>query len=120
MTLEYVVFHIPRRMQDLGYGEKEYYTKFKHFLLKPGEQVEIAAFNQLFFMVDDPPDIRVSSELGVFDLAADNINELTYEHQGQINITSQAAEIRHVRFIQVIFKTSKSCQAPEQHTTPQK
>ena len=120
MTIDLALEYIPKRMMELGYGKRDYAIRFRHFILKADEQTNIDAYNQLYILVEETADVSVSSELGLFDLSAPNTNELQYEHQGQIRIQNQSLQIRHVRFIQVIFKTNTQCQIPSQPTTPQK
>ena len=107
-------------MLELGYRRREYSLRFRHFVFKASEQIQIDAFNQLYILVEETADVSISSELGVFDLSALNTNEMQYEHQGQIKISNQSVQVRHVRFIQVIFKTNTQCQIQPQHTIPQK
>lgn len=102
MTLEYAIYFIPRRMRELGFARRDYYDYFRHLLLQPNETREIAAYNQIFFLVEDSPDVTIRSELGIYDLSAINANEMQYEHQGAITLQNQTNTIKHLRFIQVI------------------
>ena len=103
MTINLALEYIPRRMEELGYGN-EYYLRFRHFVLQPAEQLDVPAFNQFFILVDEAEDVSVKSEFGIFDLSLSNANEMLYEHQGQISIQNSAPAIKHLRFIQVIPK----------------
>lgn len=58
-------------------------------------------------MIEPNDTVSVKSDFGVYDLAAININELQYEHQGNIRIRNYAAVTQHIRFIQIIPKTKK-------------
>jgi hypothetical protein len=120
MTIDLALEYIPKRMLELGYGRKDYSLRFRHFVFKASEQIRIDAFNQLYILVEEAEDIAISSELGLFDLSSLTTNEMQYEHQGQIKISNQSVQVRHVRFIQIIFKTNKRCQIQPQHTTSQK
>ncbi len=120
MTIDLALEYIPKRMIELGYAKDEYSLKFRHFVFKANEQKNIDAFNQLYILVEETEDVSVSSELGLFDLSSVTTNEMQYEHQGQIKIKNQSVQTRHVRFIQVIFKTNTQCQIQQPHTTPQK
>jgi len=106
MTINLALEYIPRRMEELGYGN-DYYLRFRHLVLQPAEQVELAAFNQLYILVEEVQDVSVISEFGIFDLSLKNANEMLYEHQGQITIQNNASGIKHIRFIQVIPKHNK-------------
>jgi len=106
MTINLALEYIPRRMEELGIGN-HYHLRFRHFVLQPGEQLEVPAFNQFFILVEEANDVSVASELGVFDLSLNNANEMLYEHQGQIKIQNYASGINHLRFIQVIPRQKK-------------
>jgi hypothetical protein len=103
MTINLALEYIPRRMEELGFGN-DYYLRFRHFVLQPSEQLDVPAFNQFFILVDEAQDVSVISEFGIFDLSLKNANEMLYEHQGQIKIQNNASVINHLRFIQVIPK----------------
>jgi hypothetical protein len=120
MTIDLALQYIPKRMLELGYGEDEYAIRFRHLVLTAGEQRAIDAFNQLYILVEQTEDISIRSELGLYDLSATNVNELQYEHQGQIKIKNQSVQIRHVRFIRVIFKTNTTCPIQQPDTKQEK
>ena len=90
-------------MDELGYGNN-YYIKFRHFLLQPGEQRVVTSYNQFFLLIEPSDSIRVESNVGVFDLSEQQANEFQYEHQGEIAITNYSISINHLRMIQVIPK----------------
>lgn len=120
MTINLALEYIPRRMLELGYGRRDYSLRFRHLVLKSGEAMEIFAFNQLYILVEETEDVSIQSELGLFDLSSSNTNEMQYEHQGQIKLKNGSFQIRHVRFIQVIFKTNTQCPIQQPNTNPQK
>lgn len=103
MTINLALEYIPRRMQELGYGN-EYYIRFRHLVLEPEELLKIEAFNQFYILVDAPENVIVLSDFGLFDLSFNKTNEQQYEHQGFITIQNYSSTINHVRFIQVIPK----------------
>lgn len=107
MTINLALEYIPRRMEELGFGN-DYYLRFRHFVLQAAEQLEVPAFNQFFILVEETEDVSVKSEFGIFDLSLKNVNEMLYEHQGQITIQNSASGIKHIRFIQVIPKHNKT------------
>lgn len=107
MTINLALEYIPRRMEELGFGN-DYYLRFRHFVLQAAEQLEVPAFNQFFILVEEAQDVSVKSEFGIFDLSLSNANEMLYEHQGQITIQNYTKGIKHVRFIQVIPKHKTS------------
>jgi hypothetical protein len=103
MTIALAIEYIPRRMQDLGFGNN-YYLRFKHLVIDPSEILEIDADNQFYILVDEVTDITITSDSGLYDLSDTRTNEQTYEHQGTITIENQSSAFKHVRFIQVIPK----------------
>lgn len=108
MTVNLALEYIPRRSCELGYGTL-YYIRFRHLLLKPGETRRLSAFGQLFILVEPPNDVRVESNVGIFDLSETMTNELQYEHQGEIIVTNLSPVSSHARFIQVIPKKTTPC-----------
>jgi hypothetical protein len=103
MTIELAIEYIPRRMKDIGVGDN-YFIRFRQFVLQALETIEIEADNQFFIQVDELADIAIHSEFGIYDLTETTINEQQYEHQGKIRITNYSAELKRIRFIQVIPK----------------
>jgi hypothetical protein len=101
MTINLALEYIPRRMRELGLGS-DYYLRFRHFVLQPSEVVKIDSTNQFYILIEEVGDVNVTSDFGVFDLSQSNINEMLYEHQGQIKVTNYLKTINHLRFIQVI------------------
>lgn len=120
MTINLALEYIPKRMLELGYGRRDYWLRFRHLVLKAGEAIEISSFNQLYILVEETEDVAVSSELGLFDLSSSTVNEMQYEHQGQIKIKNASVQIRHIRFIQVIFKINTQCPIQQPNTNPEK
>jgi len=101
MTVNLAIEFIPRRMRELGHNDG-YHLRFRHFFLQPAEQRTIIANGQLFLLVEPPDDVRVESDLGLFDLSELGADEYQYEHQGTISITNLSGLPSHARFIQVI------------------
>jgi hypothetical protein len=99
--------YIPKRMCELGYGSR-YIIRFRHFVLQPEEERKIDATNQLFLLVEPFDDLRIESVAGLFDMSDDHVNELNYEHRGDIRVTNYSQLINHVRFIQVIPEICKT------------
>lgn len=101
MTTSFLVDYIPRRMRELGFGDK-YYTRMRHFILEPGSTLTLKAWNDYFLLVEETTEVRILSDFGVYDRELPNINELHYEHHGKILITNKKGFIVHVNFVQVI------------------
>jgi hypothetical protein len=101
MTSELALDYIARRMKEMGY-EKDYLIRFRHILLKLGEIREITAYNQIFLLIEPTQNIRIESDVGLFDLTEDHANEMQYEHRGRIMITNLSMSPINVRFLQAI------------------
>jgi hypothetical protein len=70
-----------------------------------GADIEITAYNELWFIVDDPPGLIVESDYGIYDSTdEDDPVERVHEHRGEILITNPFSEVRRrIKFIQVIM-----------------
>lgn len=102
MTADLAHDYIRRRMEELGHSK--YHIRFRHFFLRPKELRSISGNRQLFILAEPNSNIRVKSEIGVFDLTETTANELQYEHQGTIELTNYSVLPQQVKMIQVIFK----------------
>jgi len=100
MTAAIAIEYVTRRMQE--WGMEDYYIRFRHLRLLPSEQRSLPAFGILFLLVDPPADVRVESDIGIYDVSEDRAGELQYEHQGVLRIKNNAASVNHLRLIQVI------------------
>lgn len=109
MTINLALEYIGRRMKELGHGDG-YSIQFRHFVLKPKTKVKVHAQNQLFILLEPSESIAVKSDTGVFDLTIDTVNELQYEHQGEIRLRNYSIITQHARFIQVIPNEERPCQ----------
>ena len=106
MTVALALEYIPKRMNELGFGN-DYYIRFRHLVIQANEELEIDAYNQFYLLVEDVVDASIVSEFGLYDLAEENTNEQLYEHQGAITIKNYSSSTNHLRFIQVIPKHIK-------------
>ena len=103
MTTDLALEYIPLRMKELGFGDN-YSLRFAHFVLQPNGTVNIEASCQFFILVEEPANVDVESDNGVFNLSLSSANEMQYEHQGQIIVKNLVNAVNNVRFIQVIPK----------------
>ena len=100
MTSELALEYIRRRMLEMGY--QDYLLRLRHLLLKANETREITGYNQLFMLIEPTQDIRIESDVGVFDINEDHANELQYEHRGKIKTTNLSLSTINVRYLQAI------------------
>lgn len=101
MTIDLALEYIPRRMKDIGVGSN-YFLRYRHIVLQPLETIELDADNQYFIQIEELADISIRSEFGSYDLTDTAMNEQLYEHTGKITLYNYSAQIKHLRFIQVI------------------
>jgi hypothetical protein len=90
-------------MAELGH-EGNYHIRFRHFVLAPMETRVIEQGLQLFVLADMVENLRIESEMGIYDLLEVAANELQYEHRGSIQLSNYSPNALHVKMIQVIFK----------------
>lgn len=101
MSEQFILAYIPYRMKQLGVTN--YYIKYKHMLIPGLADWTIPAYNDLYFVVDQPPFIIVESDYGIFSpLNFYNVDN-TYEHRGEISIRNINEPNQRVKFIQVIM-----------------
>lgn len=101
MTSDLALEYIRRRMTEMGYS-KDYLIRFRHVLLKVHETREIVAYNQIFLLIEPVHDIRIESDVGLFDLTEDHANEMQYEHRGRIRLMNLSLLPINARFLQAI------------------
>ena len=103
MTEEFAIRYTPRRVREKGFSN--YRLIFQDLNLKPGQQVELAAYNEIWFLIEADTGIRVSSDYGEYDYNNENLSANEYEHADKITIINGSDEqVRKVKFIQVILQ----------------
>jgi hypothetical protein len=103
MTINFALQYIPRRMEELGYGNR-YTMRLRELVLLPGQTLTVEAYAQLFILVEPPDTIKVDSDTGIYDPQEKLSNERQYEHQGLITIQNKPEGRTYVKFIQLIPK----------------
>jgi hypothetical protein len=104
MTEQFILAYIPGRIKQLGYSQ--YHIRYRSLTLEHHSSISIQAYNELFFIIDDPEGLIVESDYGVYDTTANQaspISENTLQHRGEIIISNPAAGNRKIKFIQVII-----------------
>lgn len=101
MTSDLALEYIGKRMAEMGHG-KNYLLRFRHVLLRAGETREVSGYNQVFILIEPTINVRIESDVGVYDLNDDFSNELQYEHRGIIKIRNLSPLSLNVRFLQAI------------------
>jgi hypothetical protein len=100
MTTELAMEYARARMRELNIAD--YYLRLRHFVLYPKEQRLVHLDSQIFLLVGPNDNVSVYSRTGIYDMAADNINEMQYEHVGRIKLRNYTATRQHIQFVQVI------------------
>jgi hypothetical protein len=85
----------------MGNG-KNYLLRFRHLLLQGSETRELTAYNQVLILIEPANNIKIESDVGVYDLNESFANELQYEHRGRIKILNLSPVPTNVRFLQAI------------------
>lgn len=101
MTLGVAIDLLERRMKELC-KEETYVLRLRHFVVAPKATLKIEADNQYFLFADTSEHLRIESTFGLYDLQADNVNELQYEHFGKIKVTNRSDQRQPAKFIQGI------------------
>jgi hypothetical protein len=104
MTEQFILGYIPNRIKQLGYNQ--YHIRYRSLTLEDHSSLRIQAYNELFFIIDDPEGVIVESDYGVYDTTSNQvlpIYENTLQHRGEIVISNPAAGNRKIKFIQVII-----------------
>jgi hypothetical protein len=102
MSEAYIHDIIPQRINELGY--KKCYERYCDFLLETDSVMKINAYNELYYIIDEPAQIIVESDYGVFDTTTDSATfESVHEHRGEITIRNPSNLRRRVKFIRVII-----------------
>lgn len=103
MTVNFALEYIPRRMNELGYGN-EYHLRLKYLTFGPLETKTLEAYNQLVIVIDIGYYMKIESDMGVIDWVDNTLKEYQYEHTGPITLTNKWEGFNSIQFIQVIPK----------------
>ncbi|GAA0893618.1 hypothetical protein GCM10009122_32970 [Fulvivirga kasyanovii] len=102
MTEELAIRYIPQRVQERGF--QIYRLVFQDLNLEPQQEIRLAAFNELWILLEAESGIRISSDFGEYDYNNPKLSENIHEHADRIEILNQSSVPRKVKFIQVILK----------------
>jgi len=101
MTEELILRIIPERIRQLGY--RKYHLRYKDFTILASSVLSIPAYNELWFIVDDPAGLVVESNYGIYDSTGVFLSDNSHQHKGEIVITNPDADSKRIKFIQVII-----------------
>lgn len=100
MTESFILDLIPERVKQMGY--RAYKVRYRDLMIKAGSSISISAFNEIWFIVDDPSGLLVESHYGIYDTTGDYLAESIHQHRGDIVITNPNADDKRIKFIQVV------------------
>jgi len=101
MTEQFILDFAPLRLKQQGYSR--FHLRHRDFIVEAGATITIPAYNEMFFIVDEPPGLVVDSDYGMFDSTDDLIPECIHIHRGEIKITNPGDTKRRIKFIQAII-----------------
>jgi hypothetical protein len=101
MTEQFILQYVPVRIKQLQFNK--FHLRHRDFIIEAGKTVEIPAYNELFFVVDEPPGLVIESDYGMYDSTENPISESIHLHRGEIRISNPGIEKRRIKFIQVII-----------------
>ena len=101
MTEQFITGYIPQRMEQLGFTR--YHLSYHDRTIKGGSSEKLYAYNQLWYVVDDPVGLVVESDYGIYDSTGAYIKSNVHEHRGEIIITNPDSTDKKIKMIQVII-----------------
>jgi hypothetical protein len=101
MTEPFILELIPCRIKQLGYTS--YHLRYRDLIIEGNKSVTQYAYNELYFIVDDPPGLIVESDYGLYDTTDESIIENVHQHRGEIKIINPKPESRRIKFVQLII-----------------
>lgn len=101
MTEEFAIRYLPQRVEERGF--QKHRMIFQDLNLEPNQQIELAAYNEIWFLIDAEDGIAISSDLGEYDYSNSALSENIHEHADAITVKNTADVSRKVKFIQTIL-----------------
>lgn len=101
MTEVYILHYAPLRIKELGFAR--HMIRYRDLVIDGESKITIPAYNELYFIVDDPPGVIVESDYGMYDSTDDPLPDNVHEHRGEIVIRNPGTDKRKIKFIQVII-----------------
>lgn len=101
MSEQFILGYIPQRLKELAFSS--YHLKYRDLSVEAEGSVTIEAYNDLFFIVDEPQGVIVQSDYGVYDSVSVEQTENVHQHRGEIMIDNPGETDKRIRFIQVII-----------------
>lgn len=101
MTEQLIIQYVPERIRKLGFTD--YHLRYRDLMLSKQSSMTVTAWNELYFIVDDPPDVIVESDYGIYDSTENPVEENVHQHRGEIVIRNKSSKSKRIKFVQVII-----------------
>jgi hypothetical protein len=101
MTEPFILEFAPKKLALLGYSK--YFFKHRDFIVSEGETILIEAYNELYFIIEEPTGLIVDSDYGMFDSTDNPLPENIHVHRGEIKIINPGNVKRRIKFIQAVI-----------------
>lgn len=101
MTEQFILGYVPQRVKELGYGK--YTIRYRDLVLEGSSRIDLNAYNELYFIIDQPLGIVVESDYGLFDSSDTMLEDNVHQHRGEILISNPGSVKRRIKLIQVII-----------------
>ena len=101
MTEQFILQYAPQRVKQLGYSN--YHIRYHDLVLQGGSTKTIPAYNELYFIVEDPTGLIVESDYGLYDSTDEPLPDNIHQHRGEILIKNPGTEKKRIKFIQIII-----------------
>ena len=101
MTEEFIWQMIPDRIRQLGYHD--YHVRYRDLSIKASTIQSLQAYNEIWFIVGDPSGLVIESGYGIYDSTGEYVFDNVHQHRGEILITNPDAEVKRIKFIQLII-----------------
>jgi hypothetical protein len=101
MTEQLIIQYVPERIRQLGFTD--YHLRYRDLMIVKQSSMTVTAWNELYFIVDDPPDVIVESDYGIYDSTENPVEENVHQHRGEIVIRNKSSKSKRIKFVQVII-----------------
>jgi hypothetical protein len=95
---------IHQRIAERGYSVVNSQIAYRDLMLPGKGEKHIAAYNQLWMLIDDVEGVKIESSYGQYNLANFAADEQTHEHTDQISIENLSTKPIQVKMYQIILK----------------
>lgn len=99
MTEQFILQYARERVKQLGYAT--YHLKYHDLVLQGNSSKTLQAYNELYFIVEDPKGLIVESDYGLYDSTDEPLDSNIHQHRGEIVISNPGAEKRRIKLIQI-------------------